>query len=85
MSWDLRKKRGHFLSEGISFLTFVFYLNVYIDMYSMCRIHFQNVHTLTCQKKHYFIEFCYLFLKSWNAFRVSLKRNRALKSHPNVN
>ena len=66
-----RKKRVFFVPffffcpKGI-FLTFVFYLNVECIEYTF------RIYILLHIKKHYFKHFCYLFLKSSKAFRVSL-------------
>ena len=54
-----------FCPKGI-FLTFVFYLNVECIEYTF------RIYILSHIKKHYFKHFCYLFLKSSKAFRVSL-------------
>ena len=63
------EKREHFCNVYFVwrelFLTFVFYLCI------VYWINFQNIYTLHI-KKLYFIHFCYFFLKSLKAFRVSL-------------
>ena len=55
------------LSKGIFFLTFVFYLNLYCIEYTF------RIYILLHIRKHYFIDFCCLLLKSSKAFSVSLK------------
>ena len=72
MSWSSQKKRGHFLyrlfSPKKTFLTFVFYLNVYYIEYAF------RIFILLYIKKHYFIHFFCLFWKSRKAFSVSLSK-----------
>ena len=71
MSWSSRKrKRGLFLYRLFCpkavFLRFVFHLNV------QCVEHNFRRYILLHIKKHYFIHFCRLFLKSSKTFSVSL-------------
>ena len=65
MSWSSRKKK-ECIFETLFFLTFVFYLNVQCIEYTFRICIFLQI------KKHYFIHFCSLFLKSLKAFIVSL-------------
>ena len=71
MSWSSRKKKeGIFLkfilSEVNFFKIYVFYFNVQYIKYTF------RIYILLHIKKHYFIHFCCLFLKSSKAFSVSL-------------
>ena len=61
-----KKKEGIFCT--VYFLTFVFYRNVQWLEYTF------GIYILLHIKKHYFINFCCLFLKSLKAFSVSLNR-----------
>ena len=70
MSLELAKEqRGYFLYRLFClkeiFLTFAFYLNVYCIEYSL------RIYILLLIKKHYFIRFCCLFLKSSKTFTLS--------------
>ena len=65
-----KEESGHFLYRLFcakeTFSKFVFYLNV------QCIENTFRIYTLLHIKTHYFIHFCYLFLKSLKAFSVSL-------------
>ena len=72
MSWSLqKKKRALFvtvlLSGGI-FFNILYFI-------SMCSVlnKLSEYTYLYMSKKHYFVHFCSLFLKSWKAFGVSFK------------
>ena len=55
--------------ERVFFVTFILPKE---NFFKICVLsHFQNIHTFF--KKHYFINFCCLFLKFSKAFRVSLR------------
>ena len=54
------------LPEGIFFKKIVFYLNVQCNKYTF------RIYILVHIKKHYFIHFCCLFLKSLKAVSASL-------------
>ena len=66
-----KEKRGHFLYRSFCskkiFLTFVSYLNIWCIEYSF------RIYILLHIKRHYFIHFWCLFLKSSKAFSVSLR------------
>ena len=62
MSWSSQKKKEN-IFDTVSFLKFAFYLNAWCI----------RIHTLLHTKKHYFINFWFLLLKSLKAFHVSLK------------
>ena len=68
-----KEKRGHFLyclfCPKEIFFKFVSTLNVKCIEYTF------RIYILLLIKKHYFIHFCCLFLKSSKAFSVSLKWN----------
>ena len=71
MSWSSRKKKEssfctvYFIRRKF-FLTFVFYLSIWCIEYTF------RIYILLHTKKHYFIHFCCLFLKSSKAFYVSV-------------
>ena len=68
---------AHKRKKSAFFVTFILpkgnFLNIWVLFQCLVYwIHFQNTYILLHIKKHYFIHFCCLFLKSSKAFSVSI-------------
>ena len=77
MSWSLqKKKKAFFLYRSLCpkelFLTFVFYFNIQCTEYTFRRYILLHI------KKHFFIHFFCLFLKSPKTFSVSLRKRKPI-------
>ena len=74
MSWSSRKQKEGIFCTIYFVRRYFFKRNCVLSQCIVCRIHFQNIHTFTYQKKPLLHTLFSLFLKSSKAFSVSLSR-----------